>query len=123
VQSHRTPKSRGSETTFVQDVCDPSELCETLHALAEEVFADLSGHALRGRTATLKLRYGDFTTITRSKTFDDPIPDAGALYRAVRELLFAGTEAHARAVRLIGVSVSSLLAPDEPEQLWLPFSL
>ena len=122
VQSHRIPKSRGSETTFVQDVIDVSDLCETLHALAEEVFADLSGHSLRGRTATLKLRYADFTTITRSKTFEAPFTDAEALYRAVRELLLGSTEAHARAVRLIGISVSSLMAPDEPEQLWLPFA-
>jgi DNA polymerase-4 len=121
VESHRTRKSLGSETTFAADVDDLTALCETLHGLCEEVFGELSGLGVRTRTVTLKLRYGDFTTITRSKTFDAPIADVAALYRAVRELLLTGTEAHARPVRLVGVSTSSLLAPGEPEQLVLPF--
>ncbi|MET0340151.1 MAG: DNA polymerase IV [Polyangiales bacterium] len=121
VESHRVRKSLGSETTFADDVGDPTALCETLHSLSEEVFGELEGLGARARTATLKLRYADFTTITRSKTFDAPIADAQALYRAGRDLLLGSTEAHERPVRLIGISASSLRAPGEPEQLALPF--
>lgn len=121
VEGRRAPKSRGSETTFQHDVHDLTALCDTLHALAQEVFAELDAGRLRARTVTLKLRYADFTTITRSKTFDAPIASAGALYKAGRSLLLSGTEAHARPVRLIGISASSLRGPGEPEQLALPF--
>ncbi len=122
VQSHRVRKSRGSETTFARDVTDPSELCEVLMQQCEELAGELSASRTRARTATLKLRYADFKTITRSRTFDAPFDDARLLYRAVRELLFHGTEAGHKAVRLIGVSVSSLSGEGEPEQLVLPFS-
>ncbi|HEY6877059.1 MAG TPA: DNA polymerase IV [Polyangiales bacterium] len=121
VQTHRVRKSRGSETTFARDVRDLSALCETLQQISEELAGELVGSRTRARTATLKLRYGDFQTITRSRTFDEPFADARTLYRAARELLFHGTEAGKRPVRLIGVSVSSLVGEGDPEQLSLPF--
>ena len=121
VVSHRAPKSRGSETTFAEDVSDLSVLCETLHGLATDVAADLSRLSVRARTATLKVRYADFKTITRSRTFDDPFEDAATLYRAVRELLFALADPVLPPVRLLGVSAHSLVGPGEPEQLSLRF--
>ena len=121
VESRREPKSRGSETTFRTDVADLTELCETLHALADEVFADLKSHGLCARTTTLKLRYADFQTITRSRSASRPLRDGEELYRTARELLFTATEAHLRPVRLIGVQVSSFLAKDGAAQLALDF--
>jgi DNA polymerase IV len=121
VQPHRTRKSRGSETTFAVDVRDLSELCETLTHMADELAGELTGSSSRARTVTLKLRYADFKTITRSRTFDEPFDDARTVYRAARELLFGATEAGAKPVRLIGISVSSLSGQGEPEQLVLPF--
>ncbi|MDB4977746.1 MAG: polymerase [Myxococcaceae bacterium] len=121
VHSSRVPKSRGSETTFQHDISDPSELCETLEGLADDVAADLSGQDLRARTATLKLRYADFKTITRSRTFESPIPDAASLYRATRELMFAALDERDAPVRLLGVSASSFALKGEPEQLLLRF--
>ena len=121
VESRREPKSRGSETTFQTDVSDLTELCETLHALADEVFADLQRHGLCARTTTLKLRYADFQTITRSRSASRPLRDHEELYRTARDLLFTSTEAHLRPVRLIGVQVSSFGAKDGAAQLLLDF--
>jgi DNA polymerase IV len=121
VHSHRVRKSRGSETTFAHDISDLSDLCETLVQQCEEIAAELAASHTRARTATLKLRYANFKTITRSRTFDEPFDDARLLYRAARELLFHGTEAGQKPVRLIGISVSSLIGEGEPEQLVLPF--
>ena len=124
VHSSRLPKSRGSETTFAEDIIDPSELCEVLEGLAEHVAADLTGQDLRARTATMKLRYADFKTITRSRTFEAPIPvsDGGAgLYRTARELMFLALDERHAPVRLLGVSASSFALPGQPEQLWLRF--
>jgi DNA polymerase-4 len=124
VHTSRTPKSRGSETTFQEDIGDLSSLCETLQSLADDVAGEVAGLELRPRTATLKLRYADFKTITRSRTFESPLSlrdDGGLLYRTVRELLFAAMDQRDAPVRLLGVSVSSFLGKGEPEQLLLRF--
>jgi len=121
VESSRTPKSRGSETTFQHDVSDLSSLCETLHGLCEGVTDELAGLELRARTVTLKLRFADFKTITRSRTQEAPFGQGEELYRAARELLFAATDPVLLPIRLIGVSASSFHTPGEPEQLVLPF--
>jgi DNA polymerase IV len=121
VESRRERKSAGSETTFQEDVRDLTALCEALHAQCEEVSAELGSHELAARTVTLKLRYADFQTITRSRSFGEPLRDAETLYRSARELLFNATEAHARPVRLLGVSASSFVRPHDARQLSLDF--
>jgi DNA polymerase-4 len=69
---------------------------------------------------TLKLRYADFTTITRSRSVTRALRDAESIYGLARDLLIGSTEARVRPVRLIGVSASNFIGDDEPEQLWLP---
>jgi DNA polymerase-4 len=69
--------------------------------------------ALYARTVTIKVRYSDFTTITRSHS-DAPSRDADALVRRALELV-TRTEAGRRPVRLLGVSVHNLTDSDEPE--------
>jgi DNA polymerase IV len=118
VEASRAPKSRGSETTFASDVTELSVLLETLRGLCDEVALELSGEELRARTVTLKLRYADFTTITRSRTLERAVRDAEGLFHTARELLLGGTEAGAIPVRLIGVSAATLLSQEVPEQLW-----
>ena len=121
VESRRERKSRGSETTFQEDVRDLTALCETLYAQVDEVAAELKGANLRARTVTLKLRYANFQTITRSRSLNEPVADTAALYRTARELLFTATEAHERPVRLIGISASSFVSEAGPRQLSLDF--
>ena len=130
VISHWEPKSRGSERTFSRDIQDASHLMAIIDELASEVSEDLERIGRPGRTVTLKIRYGDFETITRSETIALPTQDALVIGETARALLFKNTEVGERPVRLLGLSMSSLVGPsgdlDEsggtPEQLWLPFT-
>ena len=122
VEARTRRKSSGSETTFVEDVINTSQLCQVLRGLCEEVGADLSQHQIRSRTVTLKVRYDDFTTITRSRSLVRAVSSAEGLYDVAELLLLSSTEAGTRPVRLIGVSAGSLLTAAEPEQLWFDWS-
>lgn len=123
VVPHRQRKSLGTETTLARDIQAPDALQAVLRRLAVDLGRDLSARAIRGRTLTLKVRYGDFTTITRSCTEPHGFADSGDLLAQLPRLL-AATEAGRRPVRLLGLSVSNLMAQDAPRhalQLRLPF--
>jgi DNA polymerase-4 len=122
VEARTERKSCGSETTFVEDVLSAAELCEVLKGLCEDVAVYLTEHQIRSRTVTLKLRYDDFTTITRSRSVTRAISSASELYDVAQLLLLGSTEAGSRPVRLIGVSAGTLLGAHEPEQLWFDWS-
>ena len=120
VVSERHPKSSGSERTFANDVTDLDDIRNTLRTMARNAAAWLVSHELYARTVTLKVRYHDFTTITRSDT-DAPTRDADAVVNRALTLL-ERTEAGARPVRLLGVSVHNLgaeiiVAPEPPARL------
>lgn len=121
VEVERESKSCGSERTFERDVLDMNVLEEKLRALSQEVFDELEKIGRPGKTVTLKLRYSDFHTITRSKTSIRYLNQADAIFQNASHLLWTNTEAGERPVRLIGVSVSGLRKDDEPEQLSFPF--
>jgi len=124
VIAHWDPKSRGSETTFSEDIRDSGRLLEVLDGLAEEVATELSGIGRPGKTVTVKIRYANFETITRSETLFRPTAQARVISRTARELLFRDTEVGERPVRLVGVSVGGLSSPESgPEQLWLDLEL
>jgi DNA polymerase-4 len=76
--------------------------------MAQEVAAALARSGLSGCTVTLKLRYSDFTTLTRSRTFPVPVYDALTIADCAKDLL-RRTEAPSRPVRLLGVTASNLL--------------
>ncbi len=119
VETNAPSKSMGAEETFERDTHDVDLLRATLRGQSERVGRELRGASYAGRTVTLKLRFADFSTITRAHT-DDPTQDGLVIYRRV-ESLFARVTLK-QAVRLIGLSVSglgpagegqlSLLAPD-----------
>ena len=119
VESGGEPKSRGSETTFERDVTDTTKLMDQIEGLANEVTLDLKKIERPARTITLKLRYSDFKTITRSKTLTRPTHDPSVIHRTACDLLFRNTDAGIRPVRLIGLTVSGFSSGDGPEQLWL----
>jgi DNA polymerase IV len=121
VETFRERKSRGSETTFAEDVSSTSALCQTLSELCGELAHDLGNSQQKARTVTLKLRYDDFTTITRSRSLSQAVFQAESLLTVARDLLLGSTEAGERPVRLIGVSTSNLLHEGAPEQLCLPW--
>ena len=114
-------KSLGTETTFHRDVTDIQKLLDKLEEQSKEISEDLTRIERRGKTISLKIRYSDFSTITRSKTLSRYTDSATEIFQTAIALLQSSTEAGIRPVRLIGMNVSSFLSPDEPEQLWLDF--
>ena len=122
VVSERTPKSSGSETTFASDLTDINEMRQEVAEMARDAAAWLLRRELCARTVTLKLRYSDFTTITRSQT-DVPTQNGDQIERRAVELLDR-TDATVRPVRLLGVSVHNFVDATRVNDLpdgWLPF--
>jgi len=106
----RPPKSVGHEETFPKDHHRHETLDPEIVRLADSVAGRLRRHNLAGRTVQLKVRFGDFRTITRSATLREPV-DTGPRLAAVARELLAQLDPSA-GVRLIGVSVSGLVAGD-----------
>jgi DNA polymerase-4 len=107
VEPWTPPKSMGAETTFERDTSDRARLDATLRGQAERVARELRAERLAAARVTLKLRFADFRTLTRSHT-TDPTQDGLELYRRVATLF--AREPLAQPVRLIGVSASALTA-------------
>jgi DNA polymerase-4 len=111
VEPNREAKSASSENTFEHDLTDLARIGRIVEEMARDVAEWLVRKQKRARTVTLKVRYADFSTITRSDTVDVPTDDVGAIaMRAVG--LVARTDAGGRAVRLLGVGVHNLSALD-----------
>lgn len=121
VRSSRVPKSRGAETTFAKDIADPKEILKKIAEQAERVSLSLIKRNLKGRQVQLKLRYADFTTITRQKSLEKETQDLAEI-RRIAEVLFDTHWERGRAIRLVGVSVAMEIprAPDR-RQLILDF--
>ena len=108
-------RSVGNEVTFAEDVADADALCRTVDLLAEKVAWRLRRHHLRGRTVTLKARYPDFTTHTRSLTLSQATQGTTEIRSAARELLRRRLGRRGRPLRLVGVTVSHLAADEEAQ--------
>ena len=103
VLPNRETKSSGSENTYSEDLTDLGQIREEIADMAASVVSWLARKSVLARTVTIKVRYHDFTTITRSHSAP-PTRDSDALIgRAVQ--LLDRTEAGRRPVRLLGVSV------------------
>jgi DNA polymerase-4 len=111
------PKSMSSETTFSQDVRNGRELHRTLLHLTEEVGRRLRESGLAGSTVRLKLRWSDFTTLTRQVRVPQPTDQDAEIYRAAASL-FDATWPKNKPVRLIGVGVSGLGAQQRQLELF-----
>jgi len=107
VEPERPTKSVGHEDTFATDLTDPALIHQELLALAGKVGKRLRRLGLAGRTVTLKVKYHDFTLITRAVTLKNPTADHREIFLQVRQLL-QKTEVGKRAVRLLGVSLANL---------------
>jgi len=103
VVPNREAKSSGSENTYPEDLTDLETIRVEVAEMARHAIAWLERRQILARTVTLKVRYGDFTTITRSHTAPPTRDEADLTARAVR--LLEKTEAGVRSVRLLGVSV------------------
>ncbi len=116
IQTHRERKSVSHEQTFAEDTRDRQFLRSKLLELSERVGHRLRSGQFKGRTATLKLRFSDFHTITRSTTLTEPTNSDRQIYRSVGGLLDAVNLAR-RKVRLVGVAVSNLDTGQQPQLL------
>jgi DNA polymerase-4 len=116
VTTRAEEKSIGHEITFETDVTDADLLRRELLRLSTQVAARLRDAGITGHTVVLKLRYGDFTTITRSRKLAEPTDLARRIYEEVRSS-YEALGAH-RGVRLIGVRVEQL-GDGAPGQLGL----
>ena len=116
VTEHET-KSISQETTFTRDVRDDRSLERTLREQAAEVARNLRRNDLAGKTVKLKLRWPDFTTLTRQLTLSQPSDDADEIGAAALKLL-KSVRKSGQAVRLIGVGMSGLDTPARQLSLW-----
>jgi DNA polymerase-4 len=117
----RAAKSCGTENTFSQDLTDLNEIRSAIDGMARDDAAWLERKALVCRTVTIKVRYADFTTITRSHSQLPTTRSADEIAQRAVNLL-ERTDAGRRAVRLLGVSVHNLEDPAEPVEPGLPFA-
>ncbi|HEX5003924.1 MAG TPA: DNA polymerase IV [Gemmatimonadales bacterium] len=112
LRTQRRTKSMSRETTLDRDTNDPALLERLLLRLSAFVASQLRGEGLAARTVTLKLRHGDFVTITRSQTLEAPSDLDGDITGAARELLrsaFGEVRRRGKGVRLIGVAATNLV--------------
>jgi len=119
VVAHEPDKSIGAEETFARDVDDPDVVRRELLRLCERTAARLRDGGMVGRTVSIKVRFADFTTITRSRTLRDPTDVAAEVFATARALFDALGLDRAR-LRLIGVRVEGLAeAQTAPRQMLL----
>ncbi len=116
VEPGRPVKSVGHEETYGRDHREAAPLEREIVRMSDSVASRLRGAGLAGRTVTVKVRYGDFTTITRSRSLPVPVDTGPELTRAATALL-GGVDV-SPGVRLLGVSVSGLV-PATARQLSL----
>ena len=117
ILTQHTTKSISQETTFAKDIRDGVLLGQTLKELSERVARRLNKENLTGTTIKLKLRWADFTTLSRQITLEEPISDAEKIYRYAKQILDT-TWKDGQAVRLLGVGVSGLGRPVRQLRLW-----
>jgi DNA polymerase-4 len=115
VETEREAKSIGHEETFATDRHDADDLMREAVRLADAVASRLRNAGSAARTVSLKVRFADFTTVTRSRTLPGPICTAQAILEVVEPILH-GLDV-SPGVRLLGVSVSNFA--DLAEQLSL----
>src|SRR3982750_882096 len=118
VKPDRPYKSVSAERTFDEDLSDPDRLAVELSRIAGYAWERVKRAEVAGRTVTLKVKYGDFTIITRSRSFASTVPDLEAFARAGHALLDA-LHPLPKGIRLLGLAPHTLveLEFNEPIQL------
>ena len=113
-------KSMGHEHTLPKDTNDPEEISSVLLSLSSMVARRLRQKRFQGTTITLKLRYSDFVTLTRSETIPKPTDSEHKIYQVAKGLV-SYLDLGIRKARLLGVSVSNLVRDKSSLQTFLPF--
>jgi DNA polymerase-4 len=106
VKPNRISKSVAAESTFDENLTSEIFMMQKLEKIAQELEKRLKKQGIAGKTITLKIKYSDFTTQTRSKTIPYFVSDKGLLLETAKELLYQ--EIMKNSVRLLGISLSNL---------------
>lgn len=122
VKAHRIRKSIGKERTFSEDIDDMGWINNFFDELAEKVAASMQKKKVSGKTVTIKVRYDDFETITRSTSYSYHFNSADEIAESAKMLL-EQTQAGDRKVRLLGITLSNLNLNERGhfKQLTIPF--
>ena len=120
VKPDRPYKSVSAERTFDEDLRDRDRLAAELERIAGYAWDRVRRAQVAGRTVTLKVKFGDFTIVTRSRSFSDPVPDQDA-FAAVGQTLLASLHPLSKGIRLLGLGLHSLTEVNNavPAQLGL----
>ncbi len=121
VRPERIRKSISTERTFSTDLHSYIEISKQVDLICKELNERIGKHQISGRTLTMKIRYGDFTTITRGKTFPVPVKNLDNLAHFCREIIDT-VDYSEKGLRLIGLGISNLedmVPPGNKDQLEL----
>jgi DNA polymerase-4 len=116
VEPYREPKSMSSEYTFAEDTEDSEVLLGVLLGEVEKVARRLRGERFKAKTMTVKFRYADFGTITRSKSVDYPSNTTETLWEVGRKIFKQWQVESSGALRLIGFEAAGLTPEDSGQQ-------
>ena len=112
-------KSISAAETFASDIDDPEEILREFLRLCEKATLRMRSAGFCAKTISIKVRFADFKTITRSKTLDQPISGTKESFEIAKQLYLALKIERAR-IRLVGVALEGLIPEeDAPEQLLL----
>jgi len=120
VKPDRPYKSVSAERTFDVDYSEAEDLHRELTRVAGYAWQRIERSEVKGRTVTLKVKFADFTLITRSKSFASPVPDRAA-FEAAGLTLLEGLLPVPKGIRLLGLGLHSIIEEEEsaPRQLGL----
>lgn len=125
VQAHRESKSVGIEDTFAYDLSSLEEMENALESLAQKLTIRIQKHQLKGRTITIKIRFQDFSIITRSRSFQERTDSVEDIQCTAIDLLqkelFPENGLNNRKVRLLGITLSNFY--DCPKLTGNPYQL
>ncbi|NTJ11711.1 DNA polymerase IV [Rhizobium lusitanum] len=122
VNPDRIRKSIGAEDTFREDIHDLESARAGLQLLIDKVWRYCEANSIRGKTVTLKVKWDDFTQMTRSKTVVAPVTSAAEITEIVT-LLLTPIFPVQKGIRLLGMTLSSLDAADERSEPQLALAL
>lgn len=118
VEPNQETKSVGAEDTFSYDLTEISEMNAEIEKLGIVVFNRMKSYNLSGRTVTLKIKFGDFKQITRSKSFAEGLGTEPQI-TGIAKMLLEGIDFNEKGVRLLGVSVSNFeKSPGNESQIY-----
>lgn len=120
VRPNRIRKSYSKERTYGENLTDLEEIKNKLGIMSREVYESSSARGIMGKTVNIKIRLGDFSTFTRSKTFNSYVENADLMEKTALNLLDE-LDFHEKGIRLIGAGLAKLNTELSDNQLTLDF--